>query len=183
MKDLIRKGYDFDIVVLEEHAEGSSLHGSEMWWIAYGRACEWPLTNITNGGEGTSGWKMTEETRAKIAATRKTRSHTYKTTIGIRNPEAQARGVATRKANLIAGITKPHKLTAETRARQSASKKGWKPKDESLARGWETRHARSAAGLYKKQKLSPEGRAKLVEGNLRRWAAWRLAKEFAKDDK
>lgn len=39
----------------------------EMWWIAYGKSCGWKLTNKTNGGEGTYGYRHTEEAKNKIA--------------------------------------------------------------------------------------------------------------------
>lgn len=38
--------------------------------IAYGHACNWPLVNLTNGGEGMSGYRHPPEVQARIAANR-----------------------------------------------------------------------------------------------------------------
>jgi len=43
-----------------------TLSSSERWWIAYGRVCGWPLTNLTDGGEGAVGLVKTPEHRAKL---------------------------------------------------------------------------------------------------------------------
>lgn len=43
--------YAFEIVMLEV-CTSDQLNTAERWWIAYGRASGWPLTNRTAGGEG-----------------------------------------------------------------------------------------------------------------------------------
>src|SRR5678815_3233021 len=48
--ELQRDGFDFGIVVLDASAP-DRLAEHERWWIAYGRALGWPLTNLTDGGE------------------------------------------------------------------------------------------------------------------------------------
>lgn len=55
---------DYEIVVLEE--EPADLAQAERWWIAFGRACGWPLTNLTSGGDGSFGYKHEEATLAKM---------------------------------------------------------------------------------------------------------------------
>lgn len=47
-----------------------SLDDAEIWWIAFGRACGWPLTNLTKGGGGISGYAHTAATRAAMAEAR-----------------------------------------------------------------------------------------------------------------
>jgi hypothetical protein len=49
--ELQKLGLDYEIAVLEEVRAESELPATERWWIAYGRACGWPLTNCTRGGE------------------------------------------------------------------------------------------------------------------------------------
>ena len=51
IRELQSKGLDYEITVLEALENDSSLSAAERWWIAYGRACGWPLTNCTDGGE------------------------------------------------------------------------------------------------------------------------------------
>lgn len=54
IKSLLALGLRYEIVVLETpHKE--ILSDTERWWIAYGRASGWPLTNLTDGGEGAFG--------------------------------------------------------------------------------------------------------------------------------
>ncbi len=62
---------DYEICLLEICASRSQLNLAEIWWIAYGRACGWPLTNLTDGGDGGAlGRKHTEETKAKLKLAR-----------------------------------------------------------------------------------------------------------------
>lgn len=66
VKSLLDAGLDYTVVVLE--VRPVDLHASERFWIAYGRACGWPLTNLTAGGEGALGRVASKETRAKLSA-------------------------------------------------------------------------------------------------------------------
>ena len=64
---LKRLGLTYSILVLEEVPEGDSpyLGSVECEWIAYGRHVGWPLTNLTDGGDGQSpGYVTRPETRA-----------------------------------------------------------------------------------------------------------------------
>src|SRR5689334_22004216 len=56
------------IRVLEEFSAVADLNDAECFWIAQGRGLGWPLTNLTKGGEGTTGCIVSAETRAKLAA-------------------------------------------------------------------------------------------------------------------
>lgn len=59
VKSLQRLGLDYEIFKLETFDTPTKLAEAERWWIAYGRACGWPLTNIMDGGG------MSEETILK----------------------------------------------------------------------------------------------------------------------
>jgi hypothetical protein len=50
VKSLQQEGLIYQIVVLETLKDGVTLPEAERWWIAYGRACGWPLTNLIGGG-------------------------------------------------------------------------------------------------------------------------------------
>ena len=65
--ELLALNLKYEIVVLDRSSP-DCLAELERWWIAYGRACDWPLTNITDGGEGTYGRKRTPESIAKMKA-------------------------------------------------------------------------------------------------------------------
>lgn len=79
-------GLDYEVVLLE--TGDLDLNIAERWWIAYGRASGWPLTNLTDGGEGASGYQHTDESRARISRAR----------IGIRFSEETRKRIA--EANL-----------------------------------------------------------------------------------
>lgn len=67
VRSLEQQGLTYEIAVLDVLKEPSELADAERWWIAYGRASGWPLTNITDGG-GASGVVYAEKRRRKEAA-------------------------------------------------------------------------------------------------------------------
>ena len=60
-------GLTYSIVILESVEDPKQLSEAERWWIAYGRALRWPLTNLTDGG-CLSEEVLTEKRRRKAAA-------------------------------------------------------------------------------------------------------------------
>lgn len=75
LRQLLRDGLDYRVVILQYSAE-ESLSSDEIWWIAFGRALGWPLTNATDGGHGTRGYSPTPETREKLREVNKNRTFT-----------------------------------------------------------------------------------------------------------
>lgn len=81
---LIANGLTYEIIVLEETSR-DHLADAERWWIAYGRASGWPLTNMTDGGESAKhatrekisaslmNHEVSSETRAKMSVATKAR--------------------------------------------------------------------------------------------------------------
>lgn len=67
IRELRAAGFDYAIVVLCS-TSGEHAYCDEQWWIAFGRACGWPLTNHTDGGPGTRGRRASPETLAKMRA-------------------------------------------------------------------------------------------------------------------
>lgn len=66
IRKLRAEGYDYQIVILQQSTP-DSVNADERWWIAYGRACGWPLTNHTDGGEGVTGLRFSKESRARLS--------------------------------------------------------------------------------------------------------------------
>lgn len=64
-------GYEPDMVVLEETQTDPQAYEREQYWIEYGRHQGWRLTNHTDGGEGTPGYRWTDEQRAAFSAKKK----------------------------------------------------------------------------------------------------------------
>jgi hypothetical protein len=96
-RKLQRMGLKYGIVTLETVEHVDMLTPAECKWIAYGRAAGWHLTNLTDGGEGTRGFRPTEITRAKMRAVHRanvaqmTPEQRYALTAYTRTPEARAK--------------------------------------------------------------------------------------------
>lgn len=69
------RGSAVAIVVLEEFRDAADLNDAERFWIAQARGLGWPLTNLTSGGGGARGFKISAETIAKRRATRAANNH------------------------------------------------------------------------------------------------------------
>ena len=74
LRSLFSNGFDYEVAVLDTTEDSHKLSELERYWIAYGRACGWPLTNLTDGGDGQSpGYQPSAETRARLSAAGKLR--------------------------------------------------------------------------------------------------------------
>ncbi len=160
IRSLQALGLDYTIVVLEEVASSCAVSVAEIWWIAYGRASGWPLTNLTDGGEGVTGHKPSAETRAKMSAARRGKK---------RSPEACAKSAATQRGRKLgprspeatakaAASNRGRKRTPEARAKMAAAMKGKRRSPEQRA----SQSARqSGKAFFTGKKHSPETKAKM----------------------
>lgn len=117
IKSLIAAGLRYTVVVFDETVSRDALPDLERWWITYGRALGWSLTNLTEGGDGLSG--AAPEVRAKISAAAKRR---------FASPEARAKlSTALKQAwppesrAIIAASNKRRGQTPESRAKIAAT--------------------------------------------------------------
>jgi hypothetical protein len=141
IKGLRAEGLDYATVVLAEASSKASLCDEERFWIAYGRACGWPLTNIADGGEGGAsglkrgprspehraklsralrGRKLTAEQRARISEALRARVRKPETYAKIANA-LRGRPLPAAQRAYISKIQTGRKLPAQTRARMSES--------------------------------------------------------------
>jgi hypothetical protein len=140
---LLATDLDYEIVVLENTTR-KGLIDAERWWIAFGRACAWPLTNHTDGGDGLL--NPSRRTRAKISAAMKTRMST---------PEAREHSRALARAHLhtaaaISAATEA-KRSPEARAASSrAQKDRWTPEQRA-----------QAGAISRERNRTPEMRARI----------------------
>lgn len=65
LRKLRDEGLACGVVVLEELPSAAELSHREVWWIAFARGWGLMLTNLTDGGEGNSGWVPSEQTRMR----------------------------------------------------------------------------------------------------------------------
>lgn len=145
IQELHKAGLQYDVCILESVA--FDLNSAEIWWIAYGRACGWPLTNSTLGGEGGDTFTNSanpEQARANMRDAQLGRHHTEetKTRIGISNV---GRFVSEETRNAV----------AESNRRRRGIKATQEHKDNI---------SRTLMGHY----VSPETRLAVAESNRRR---------------
>lgn len=147
-------GGDVKIMLFQAGSEKEAFRKEMALVAAYGRADlgTGVLCNLTNGGEGSSGAKMSDEWRAKISAAK----------MGEKNPMFGRRGTDHPSYG-----SKP---SAASRAKMSASQSRKKLSPE-------TRAKISAAGMGRK--LSPEHKAALAAANAgnQRWSGRRHREE------
>lgn len=123
---------------------------------AIGRGERGPLVNMTDGGEGRSGYKCSQETRAAMSAARKGRkmSETHRAAISAANRQRWSDPTARAEASKrFAGRT----LSVETRRRMSEARK----------RKWESEEGRALmlaahANAHNGAKRSIETRGKIA---------------------
>lgn len=129
LRELRRLGLAYEIAVLDVAKGQNDLPGLEQWWIAYGRACGWPLTNATDGGEGSLnpspeaiektrraklGTTASEETRRRMSEAQRAR---------LASPEARrAVGDRSRASWAASGPGRHEKISAALRARQVSAR-------------------------------------------------------------
>ncbi len=145
IRGLMDAGLVYGILVLEEAASSDDLPAAERRWIAHGRAQGWPLTNLTDGGEGQLGLVHTAEAKAKISASLMGRPCPTKG----KHPSAETRAK-------MSASHKGHPVSAETRAKRSATQKG-KPMPAACVAAARANHPR---GHY----FSDEHRANVSNG-------------------
>ena len=118
IRSLLALGLDYTIVVLEV-VHKDALDSAERFWIAYGNACGWPLTNHTAGGEGSSGRVLSSETLAKMSAAQKGRKRPRA------QVEASARGhIGLRPSPAHLAKLRGRKQTPEHVAKRAAARRG-----------------------------------------------------------
>jgi hypothetical protein len=149
-------GFEPEVEIFEEVADGADWVEAEQFWIAYWRSLGCRLTNLTIGGEGLSGHKRPRDVIERGVAKRR----------GFRmSEEAKARMRAA--------------WTPERKALHAVRQSQWKPKDATRRRMSESaikrirtpeEIARLTAHLRKLDRNDPIYRAKLSAGCLASWA-------------
>jgi hypothetical protein len=70
-KTIKNQGLKYDIIVIEEIDDLQYLDDAEIGWISYFKKLGCPLTNLTPGGGGISGYHHTQETKDKVSKARR----------------------------------------------------------------------------------------------------------------
>lgn len=108
------QGLAYDVVILEQLESQADLNGAECDWIASAKRLGWPLTNLTDGGDGGPGCIPGDETRARMSEAQRNR---------VRSKEEIEAFLARNRAAIAEGRRKKPDLTPELRAAYSAAAK------------------------------------------------------------
>lgn len=172
---LIEQGLCCETAIVEEALTDIEANDRERWWIAYARQLAWPLTNATDGGDGSPGHMCSQETRDRMSHAQKGHSVSSEQRVKLR----------------LAGLG--HVVSVETRRKMSEAGRGRKLSPESVEKNRqahlgkcphafsiESRKKMSAAA--RRRQISPETREKMRQSGLMRWAR-RNGKEASNDGK
>lgn len=129
IKKIRDKGTDYNISILEDLVESEELLvEAERFYISYFRSLGIPLLNLTNGGEGVSGYRHTDDARQKMSLSKKGKPAAAGTIAaasmrwhGADNPKFGKTLSAEQRAFLSA-LRKGKKLSEETRQKMSRSR-------------------------------------------------------------
>lgn len=201
LRQLVAAGLEPTIKVIEVCTR-DQLAVSEKKWIARGRKLGWKLTNLTDGGDGTLGWKPSETTRANMSAARikvfespgmREKASRAQIQRAARTGESERRSAVASKMweesreRLVAAISEERR-SPEARARLSQNTKiAWQDADFRAKVTAASRERWQDADFRKKQieilheiHKRPEVRAKLSISQKARWTPERRAVQSAK---
>lgn len=142
LKSLIMRGIKPEMVILEVIPPGGDYQAAEQKWISQLRLGGVILTNLTDGGEGTRGYKPTLETRLKVAASLRGQK---------RSAESRAR---------MSEAQSGHPVSDQTKIKLSVAKMG-----VSLP-PFTPEHCAKIGAAKVGKKRSPETVAKMSQANL-----------------
>jgi len=165
IKKLQKLGLKYEIGILQELVHPDQLPAAEIKWISCYKGMGCQLTNATDGGEGTLGYKYTEERRASISGENNPNYGNH------HSPET-CKKISEAKLSAMRSGSKCYRygkcLKAETRAKISTTLKGNTPWNKGISPSEETCKKLSEAAMGKTpwnkgKKTSPETRRKMLE--------------------
>lgn len=126
IRSLLKSDMKPALRILEIVASDQDWQEREQWWIRFGRAMDWHLTNGTDGGDGTVGYIFTSEHRAKISIAltgrkRKPFSEEHRAKMSAANV---GRVVSEGTRAKMSAAKMGHIVSEETRAKISAAVRG-----------------------------------------------------------
>jgi hypothetical protein len=148
LQGLQTKGLAPSVRILQVRDSDSALLLAERDWISFGRRQGWPLTNLTDGGDGAAGYHPSDTTRAKMSLAHKGKR---------KSTEVRAKISASRK-----GKPRPDVgMRNKTQLQRLAVSKG------SLGRPRPDVAARNAGNQYGSRVRTQEERDRIAEGQRR----------------
>ena len=180
IRKLLRLGLVPSVVILEALPSAEAVFPAEQAWISIMRLRGAPLTNTSDGGEGSLGYHHSGEAKERIAASKRGRKRT---------PTERARMSASHRgrertseeiehARQLGLSWKGKTRSPETRAKISAAKKGKVRDPETVAkvaaalrgRTLSSEHVEKMRQARQGKTKSPETRSRMAEAKKRWWA-------------
>lgn len=125
VKSLIKQGL-FPVMNILEEGVGLGWQSREIYWIKHYRDLGYRLTNLTDGGDGSNGWRPTKEQREAMSRARKGRKQSpesiAKTRAAITGRKKSPEHIAKRLASAMANGTQAISQKAATDAAAKANK-------------------------------------------------------------
>lgn len=139
LRDLSDAGAKPEMVIVDDDSDGTNWKQLEKDWIAFGFAVGYPLTNISAGGQGTTGHchtagakaamshkltgrKFSDETRAKMSASGKAKVFTDEHRANIAAGRRGLKFTTEHSANISKALM-GHKISDETREKMKAGQR------------------------------------------------------------
>ncbi|MGL5077097.1 MAG: NUMOD3 domain-containing DNA-binding protein [Waterburya sp.] len=115
--------HDHFVEIIEDNLTEQEALEREVYWIAHYRSKDSPLVNMTNGGEGSSGYKHTKEARDKISIASKNQSKESRQKVadlrrGVPRTEETRNKIATAKT----GVPLPEEVKQKLREYNTGNK-------------------------------------------------------------
>lgn len=180
----IVKKYGYKIKIIHEFDSRAEAEEMEVYYIhLYGRLNNKTgiLANLTNGGEGCTGYIMSEETKRKIIEYKTGKKHSAETclkkSIALKGRKPHPNTLAARKLVPYKGWNKGQKMKEETRLKMIASKTGQKLTEDHKnkisaklkGRVFSDEHRRKNSEALKGRPKSEETKKKLSEAAKKQW--------------
>ena len=159
MKSVLTHNNEVQIIVVEDSLTESQAFDREIFYIRHYRQLGHRLTNLTDGGEGPSGHKHTEEARRKIAAAGTGRLHTEESKQQIRKSLA-GKEVSPATRQKIGTANTGNRHTEEARKKISAASTARMESAETKDAVLKVLHSKESR---KKAALSNTGKKRTVE--------------------
>jgi len=164
---LSREGFAMEVRMVATGLCEKKAFSLEIERIAFWREIGADLVNVTNGGEGTSGMRHTDEVKKHLSAMNKGKPAVFKG----RHHTEEAKAILSAKAKLRG----PPKLTPETIEKIAQSHRGRKRSAEtcakiSAAKAGKPNWAKGKPSKLKGRVLSEETRLKMSEAKRFYWA-------------
>ncbi len=184
VRKLKRAGLRPRMTLLQSLPNGLGLD-AECYWVAYFRSLGCPLTNSTDGGEGLTGYRFTQEARVKMSQGIKAAWVRRRNTPGYTPPRPSEEVIDNlRKSNRARiGTPVPEQIREKMRKKHKAYVRGPHSDEtkeklrQATLRQFQDPKAREAVGIAHKGKtISPEHKAIVSAAAKKRWAEWRAAK-------